>query len=186
MYSKVWNHSNMRAAGDEPQTGVSTPVAATSAGSSEKASRIARTAPGARRVSASTVITIAVRQASIGDSSAALSARALPPWATRIQCSEAIVLLVDQPPGAGSARPKPSTSRRALASVEPSSAITIASGGSAWASSARIVCGSTAASLRAATTTASVSAVRAPGTAVGGGLSRARVCQPTKASSTVS
>ena len=84
-----------------PQTGLSTPVAATRRTSPAKAARIAATAPGSSSVSASTVTTTSVRISP----SAAFSARALPPWGSRSQERPGTDELRDTSPSAGSASP---------------------------------------------------------------------------------
>ncbi len=89
-------------------------------------------------------------------------------------------------PSGGAVRPKSRASRSAVASLDPSSAMTMRSGGALWPNSAASVTGSTSASLCAATITATLAG--APGGRARGRLPRrsAHVWMKVKTSSTVS
>ncbi len=132
-------------------------------------------------VSASTVSTTSASMRTI----ASLSARALPPCdrrsQTRLGCSGLGALSM---PGSGATKPYCPTSIRAVASIDPSSAMTICSGGSSCARSAARVTGSKRDSSRAATMTATLHGT--PAVVGGRGRMSRQVCQPTKPCNSVS
>ena len=110
-----------------PHTGESTPVAATKAGSAEKALRTQAMACGSSSVSPSTVSTVSAVICNM----AAFSATAFPPCGKRSQRKLGCVALAALiAPGSGSAKLYSCNKTAAVLSVEPSSAITISSGGS--------------------------------------------------------
>ena len=133
----------------------------------------------------------------VASAQAAFSARALPPGGNRSHCTAGCTGLgaLSVPNGAA-ASPYARPSTPAVASLEPSSAITIVAAGAVCASNAAIVTGRLAASLRAATITVA-SGKGAPGQGASGsgllpaassrtGARRRNVRANTKPSSAVS
>ena len=120
---------------------------------------------------------------------AAFSARALPPCGTRSQNRFGYSALgALSTPSAAAVRPKRSVSSSRVASVEPSSAMTICAGPCVCRSSAAIVTGSTVASLCDATITPMLGKLRRSNSGSSGGARRINgsVFHVTNASSKVS